>query len=303
MVSLSEIQEAQIRWNRYNDKQDRYDPQGFHNQVYREFKKVESLEELDRFNVYFHNYILDLVFGLTEIYIRRLHYTLEYFKENATFEETCIKGNINLEKFKFDLEEVKTFTPEPSENAPPENKPEPTDQDSKMQSDPLKNEPETKGAENKNKIKARPIGGWLWAIMVMLFASGLVTLVTLIRTAANLSPEEWFSYFSTSDKLVKQWILMHAYIIIVSLVALILIPLTLNSFFNRKKNFKDMFVGLLGFTFIAEIIRVALVMHYSSLANQPGLSPENNLIKIGIVLMIAGLYLNKGKRPLQTFKN
>lgn len=116
MVSVSEITEAQIRWNRYNDQQDRYDPQGHHNQVYREFKKVESLEELNRFNDYFHNYILDLVFGLAEIYIRRLRYIIDQYEEIATMEEACIKGNIKLKKFKFDLEEVKTFTPEPPGN-------------------------------------------------------------------------------------------------------------------------------------------------------------------------------------------
>ena len=115
IVSHAEIKEAKIRWNRYDDQQDYFDPQGHHNLVYGEFKKVESLEELDRFNVYFHNYILDLVFGLSEIYIRRLHYTIEHFKENATMEEACVTGTMNLEKFKSELEKVKTFTPERSE--------------------------------------------------------------------------------------------------------------------------------------------------------------------------------------------
>ena len=115
IVSLSEIQEAQIRWNRYNDKQDRYDPQGYHNQVYREFKKVENLEELERFNDYFHNYILDLVFGLSESFIRRVSYVIENYKDSVTLVEACAQGHIKLEKFISDLEEVKTFTPEPSE--------------------------------------------------------------------------------------------------------------------------------------------------------------------------------------------
>ena len=47
--------------------------------------------------------------------INRLHYTIEQFKENAKFEETCIKGTMNLEKFKSELDKVKTFTPERSE--------------------------------------------------------------------------------------------------------------------------------------------------------------------------------------------
>jgi hypothetical protein len=106
LASLSEIKDAQIRWSYYNYKQDDYDPQGNHNQVYLEFKKVETLEELDRFNAYFHNYILNLVFELSKSYIRRLRFTLEFFKDNETYEEACAKGNMKLEKFIMDLEEI-----------------------------------------------------------------------------------------------------------------------------------------------------------------------------------------------------
>ncbi|MEI7725421.1 MAG: hypothetical protein WCK09_09970 [Bacteroidota bacterium] len=47
--------------------------------------------------------------------INRLHYTIEHFKEIATMEEACATGTMNLEKFKSELEKVKTFTPERSE--------------------------------------------------------------------------------------------------------------------------------------------------------------------------------------------
>jgi hypothetical protein len=107
LTSLSEIKDAQIRWSYYNDRQDAYDPQGNHNQVYLEFKKVENLEGLARFNIYLHNYILNLVFELSESYIPRLRYTIEYFKDNETFEEACTKGNMKLEKFILDLQEIK----------------------------------------------------------------------------------------------------------------------------------------------------------------------------------------------------
>lgn len=107
LASLSEIKDAQIRWSYYNDRQDDYDPHGNHNQVYLEFKKVENLEGLARFNNYFHNYILNLVFDLSESYIPRLRYTIDYFKDNETFEEACTKGNMKLEKFILDLQEIK----------------------------------------------------------------------------------------------------------------------------------------------------------------------------------------------------
>ena len=63
-----------------------------------------------------------------------------------------------------------------------------------------------------------------------------------------------------------------------------------------------MLVGLLGYMFFAEIIRVAMVGHYYSLADQHLTSPDYGIYKVAIVLIVAGLYLNKGKRPLQTFK-
>jgi hypothetical protein len=141
---------------------------------------VESLEGLERFNDYFHNYILDLAFGLSEVYIRRLQHVLEHFRESATMEEACTAGTINLEKFKSALEEVKTFIPEPPVNDPPENKPEPTGQGSETQPDPLKNEPEIEITENRTPKKSGPVCGCLWAFLLMFFITGFVTLVTVL---------------------------------------------------------------------------------------------------------------------------
>jgi hypothetical protein len=124
---LSEITDSKIRWQKYDDQQDRNDPQGHHNHVYREFKKVESLEELEKFNNYFHNYVLDLVYGLSEIYIRRMRCTIDYFRDDKQFEASCAKGTINLEKFEKDLAEAKAFTPGPSDLVPHDDKPAPSD--------------------------------------------------------------------------------------------------------------------------------------------------------------------------------
>ncbi|MCX6268884.1 MAG: hypothetical protein NTW16_16280 [Bacteroidetes bacterium] len=115
MASPDEIADARIRWIRYHDQQDSYDPQGYHNQVYREFIKVKSLEDLGRFNIFFHNYILDLVFGLAEIYIKRLRYAMEHLRGKESLEEACAKGAMNLEKFEHYLGEIKTFNPATSD--------------------------------------------------------------------------------------------------------------------------------------------------------------------------------------------
>ncbi|MCX6277975.1 MAG: hypothetical protein NT004_07745 [Bacteroidetes bacterium] len=120
---LSEITDSKIRWQKYDDQQDRNDPQGHHNLVYREFKKVVTLEDLEKFNNFFQNYILDLVFGFAEIFIRRWRYTIDYLRVDKQFEEAYAKGAINLEKFEKDLEEAKAFIPGPSDLVPCDDKP------------------------------------------------------------------------------------------------------------------------------------------------------------------------------------
>jgi hypothetical protein len=73
------------------------------------------MAELEKFNNYFHNYILDLVYGLSEIYIRRMRYTIDYLHVDKQFEEAYAKGAINLKKFEKDLAEAKAFIPGPSD--------------------------------------------------------------------------------------------------------------------------------------------------------------------------------------------
>ena len=111
MVSLSEINDAKVRWKWYETKSDYNDPQGHHNIVYLEFKKVETLEDLRRFNIYFHEYILNLILGTAETFIKRLRYTIEYFQNDRQFEEACATGLQNIEKFKKELEEARNFKP------------------------------------------------------------------------------------------------------------------------------------------------------------------------------------------------
>ncbi len=115
ITRFSDITDSRTRWRRYDDQQDRYDPQGHHNIVFREFRKVVTLEDLEKFNGFFQNYILDLVYGLSEILIRKTRYTIDYLSGDKQFEEACAKGTINLEKFEKDLEEAKDFIPEPSD--------------------------------------------------------------------------------------------------------------------------------------------------------------------------------------------
>ncbi len=123
MTRFSEIADYKTTWRNFDDQQFRNDPQGHHNLVYREFKKVVTLEDLEKFNNFFQNYILDLVFGFSEIYIRRMRYTIDYLHVDKQFEEACATGAINLEKFEKDLEEARAFIPGPSDFVPQDDKP------------------------------------------------------------------------------------------------------------------------------------------------------------------------------------
>jgi hypothetical protein len=113
MGCTDEINNAKSSWIRYDVQSDTYESQGHHNIVYQEFKKVETLEDLKRFNIYFHDYILNLIYETADIFIKRLRYTIEYFQNDKRFEEACATGLLNIEKIEKELEEARNFNPLP----------------------------------------------------------------------------------------------------------------------------------------------------------------------------------------------
>ncbi|SFB54050.1 DUF2569 family protein [Algoriphagus aquimarinus] len=147
----------------------------------------------------------------------------------------------------------------------------------------------------------KPIGGWLWVIMIMIIGSGLQILISLITTINQLLSDDWTSYFHTIDELLQTRIHIYTYLILSMIIGLGILVWSLATFFKRKKKFPPIFLGLLGYLILAEILRIYLLSHYADLTGQDLSNIENGLAKTGIIAIVTGLYLNKGKRPILTF--
>lgn len=65
------------------DHEDISDPR----RIYREFKKLKSIEELINFNRFFKDYIHLLIFDFIDKHVRRMDYTLEYFKDEEFYKK------------------------------------------------------------------------------------------------------------------------------------------------------------------------------------------------------------------------
>ncbi len=149
----------------------------------------------------------------------------------------------------------------------------------------------------------KPIGGWLWVIMVMIVASGLQILISVVSTISEFLSDDWIYYFQPTDELLRTRINIYLFLIISMIIGLGLIGWSLRSFFKRKKKFPAIFLGLLGFFILTEVLRIYFLDYYAGLTNQDASNIDSGLLKTGIIAIFAGLYLNKGKRPNQTFVN
>lgn len=149
----------------------------------------------------------------------------------------------------------------------------------------------------------KPIGGWLWVIMVMIVASGLQILISVVTTISELILDDWMYYFQPTDELLRTRINIYLYLIISMAIGIGILVWSLLSFFKRKKKFPAIFLGLLGYFIVTEILRIFFLDYYAGLTNQDASNIDSGLLKTGIIAIIAGLYLNKGKRPNQTFVN
>jgi len=154
-----------------------------------------------------------------------------------------------------------------------------------------------------SETNGKPIGGWLWVIMVVIIASGLQILISIVTTTNELLADEWNQYFETVDELLRIRVNIYAFLIISMTIGLGILVWSLVNFFKRKKRFPAIFLGLLGYFILTEVLRIYFLDYYATLTDQDGSNIESGLVKTGIVAILAGLYLNKGKRPTQTFVN
>ncbi len=154
------------------------------------------------------------------------------------------------------------------------------------------------------ETNGRSLGGWLWVIMIILILNGIAMIVYLSTTTNELLNDDWRAYFSTTDELLKLRLNIHCYLVLTMIGNLIIIIWALRNFFRKTKKFPAIFMTLIGYAMLTEVIRIYLIDYYAELANIDGTAwLESNLAKVGIIGILAGLYLNKGKRPIQTFVN
>jgi len=106
--TVNEIAQYKIEWNGYDNfdksqKSDNY----HHHLMYQQFKKVETLDELVKFNALFHQYLIEMIFKMNEIFIRRMTYTIEYLQNDEGFKEVCGEATLNLRNFRNEIEKLK----------------------------------------------------------------------------------------------------------------------------------------------------------------------------------------------------
>lgn len=151
------------------------------------------------------------------------------------------------------------------------------------------------------KMKGKPIGGWLWVIMVILIGSAIQLIISILTTLNEFLAYDWQMFFHTNDNLLKIRIYIYAYLIISVVIGLGILVWSLIIFFQKKKKFPTVFIGLLGYFILTEVLRIYFLDYYANLTDQDASNIESSLAKTGIMAIITGLYLNKGRRPNQTF--
>ncbi len=154
-----------------------------------------------------------------------------------------------------------------------------------------------------SETNGKPIGGWLWVIMVVIIASGFQILISIVTTMNELLADDWSQYIVTDDELLRTRVNIYAYLIVSMTIGLGIVIWSLVNFFTRKKRFPAIFLGLLGYFILTEVLRIYFLDYYATLTDQDASNIQSGLAKTGIVAILAGLYLNKGKRPNQTFVN
>lgn len=99
IIKKHEIEDYQAKWSFYAiDDRLKNSKDMHHHKIYTEFKQVHTMHELINFNVYFQNYILDLMADFADDFLTRLKYTYEYL-ENEFPENEVLNAlkNIHLD--------------------------------------------------------------------------------------------------------------------------------------------------------------------------------------------------------------
>ena len=99
ITNVDDIKKYKSKWFEYGNSLWYH----YHQSIYKEFTKVNTMDELVKFNVYFQNYIIELVYRFTEIFIRRMRYTVLYLSQDKTIEASCRDVYIDLVRF---IEEI-----------------------------------------------------------------------------------------------------------------------------------------------------------------------------------------------------
>jgi magnesium-transporting ATPase (P-type) len=157
--------------------------------------------------------------------------------------------------------------------------------------------------QRPSKIAGTPIGGWLIVIMIVLIASGLRVVVDLITVIVELLDDNWTEYFQTPDKFLRIRVNIYLFLIISMAIGLCGVVWSLTNFFQRKKRFPAIFLSVLGYFIIIEVLRIYFLYYAANLVGQDAGNIDTGLAKTCVVTILAGLYLTKGKRPNQTFVN
>lgn len=104
----NEIANYKKKWETYDENERSRHTFYFHHQViYQQFKKVETLQELSKFNDFFYDYLVEMIFKLAGIIIRRMSYTIEYLINEDALNESCHQAAVHLELFREEVEKLK----------------------------------------------------------------------------------------------------------------------------------------------------------------------------------------------------
>ncbi|XOV91129.1 MAG: DUF2569 family protein [Bacteroidota bacterium] len=160
-----------------------------------------------------------------------------------------------------------------------------------------------KSIETVRVAEDKSLGGWLWVVMAILILNVLTNLLHLKTMFTGLLLEDWRSYFSTTDNLLKLRLYIYSSQILIIIGEVIINFSAIRNFFNKTKKFPAIFTVLVVYAIASEAHRIYFVYHYSMLSSIDPDWLDSNFIWIALVGVLVGLYLRFGKRPVQTFVN
>jgi hypothetical protein len=99
IYSDNQLKDTKKAWAGIDTKEDDHEDISDPRRIYREFKKLKSIEELINFNRFFKDYIHQLIFDFIDKHVRRMDYTLEYFKDEEFYKKVYKSERRKLDKF------------------------------------------------------------------------------------------------------------------------------------------------------------------------------------------------------------